>query len=93
MLDRTNIDDAFFSSPDWVRDRRHGRWSRLDDVERSFAVRAMTAYADGAFADDEHWGRYLDMATDVLALVRVGQLDIEDVNDLAAAHADLDDES
>lgn len=63
------------------------RWSRLDDVERSFAVRAMRSYVAGQFATDVDWLRYLDVATDLLPLVRCGQVGIEDLHDLALARA------
>jgi len=43
--------------------------------------------------DHDHWCRYLDVATDLLALVQVGQLDIDALHDLALAQADLDRES
>lgn len=64
------------------------RWSRLDDVERSFATRAMRSYVAGDFATDVDWLRYLDVATDLLPLVRCGQLGIDHLHDLALACAE-----
>lgn len=63
------------------------RWSRLDGVERSFAARAMRSYVAGDFATDVDWLRYLDVATDLLPLVRCGQLGVDDLHDVALARA------
>ena len=59
------------------------RWSRLDDVERSFATRAMRSYVAGDFATDVDWLRYLEVATDLLPLVRCGQLGVDHLHDRA----------
>ena len=82
--------DPHVVSPVRDRDRRTRRWARLDDVERTFAVRSMNAYADGVFVSDEQWHRYLDVATHFLPLVRDGQLDIDTLHDLALVEVDVD---